>query len=366
MVRGFLELQNADPGFEVGNLLTVRFSVPESKFPTNEEKLIVLDEVVARAKVLSGVRSVALTNALPQNVQAPTDTFRVAGEPIDPVLAVPRAVSLRVDPGYLETMGVPLQRGRFFKEADRTDQPFVAVINQSMVDKRFQGRSPLGELIAIRGESREIVGVVGDVTQTIVQASGSTSETVYMPVTQEPARAGYLILGTTGDANQLAGPARTALLEVDPDLTVNQVQTMEQFVDQFFVGIRVFNTLLSGFGALALLLASLGTYGVLAYSVGQRRHEIGVRMALGAQESQVTRMVVKQGLLMAIIGLGIGTLLVIPLTMGIANLLEGLATVEPSTVVVVGVVLFAVTMFASVVPARRAALVDPVDALRAE
>jgi len=147
---------------------------------------------------------------------------------------------------------------------------------------------------------------------------------------------------------------------------VNQVQTMEEFVDQFFVGIRVFNTLLSGFGALALLLASLGTYGVLAYSVGQRRHEIGVRMALGAQESQVTRMVVKQGLLMAIIGLGIGTVLVIPLTMGIANLLEGLATVEPSTVVVVGVVLFAVTMFASVVPARRAALVDPVDALRAE
>jgi ABC-type antimicrobial peptide transport system permease subunit len=132
---------------------------------------------------------------------------------------------------------------------------------------------------------------------------------------------------------------------------------MEQFVDQFFVGIRVFNTLLSGFGALALLLASLGTYGVLAYSAGQRRKEIGVRMALGAQDNQVTRMIVKQGLWMAIIGLTIGTVLVVPRTLVIANLLEGLATVQPLTVVAVGTLLFAVTMIASVVP---------VDTLRAE
>ena len=168
------------------------------------------------------------------------------------------------------------------------------------------------------------------------------------------------------DVGDHESPARTALGAVDPDLTVNQVQTMEQFVDQFFVGIRVFNSLLTGFGALALLLASLGTYGVLAYSVGQRRHEIGVRMALGAQEGEVTRMVMKQDLSMAVVGLAIGTILVIPLTMVIANLLEGLATVQPITVVAVGAILFAVTMIASVVPARRAARVDPVDALRAE
>ncbi len=366
MVRGFLELQNADPGFEVGNLLTVQFSVPESKFPTDEEKMIVLDEVVARARTLAGVRSVTLTNALPQNIQAPMDTFRIAGAPVDAGQPVPRTVSLRVDPGYLETMGVPLRQGRFLEEADRADQPLVAVINQSMVDKRFEGRSPLGQRIDVRGESREIVGVAGDVTQTIVQASGSSDETVYLPVAQAPGRINFLVLGTTGDAGQLAGPARTALGEVDPDLTVNLVQTMEQFVDQFFVGIRVFNWLLGGFGALALLLASLGTYGVLAYSVGQRRHEIGVRMALGAQASQVTRMIVKQGLVMALVGLAIGTVMVIPLTALIAGVLEGLATVQPLTVVAVGALLFTITMIASLVPARRAAHVDPVDALRAE
>jgi putative ABC transport system permease protein len=366
MVRGFLELQNADPGFEVANLLTLRFSVPESKFPTDEEKMIVLDEVVARAKTIAGVRSVTLTNALPQNVQAPTDTFRITGELVDAALPVPRTVSLRVDPGYLETMGVPLQQGRFLEETDRAGQPLVAVINRAMVDKRFEGRSPLGQLISIRGESREIVGVVADVSQTIVMVSGGSSETVYLPIAQVPLLQTVLVLATTGDPGQLAGPTRTALGEVDPDLAVNQVQTMEQFVDQFFVGIRVFNSLLSGFGALALLLASLGTYGVLAYSVGQRRHEIGVRMALGAREGQVTRMVVKQGLWMAIIGLTIGTVLVVPLTLVIRNLLEGLATVRPITVVAVGMILFAVTMIASVVPARRAAGVDPVDALRAE
>ena len=366
MVRGFLQLQNADPGFEVANLLTVLFSVPESKFATDEEKMILLDEVLVRAKTLSGVRSVTLTNALPQNVQAPTDTFRIASELVDVALPVPRAVSLRVDPGYLETMGVPLQQGRFFEETDRAGQPLVAVINQTMVDKRFERMSPLGQLIAIGGESREIVGVVADVRQTIVQVSGGSGETVYLPIAQMPLVSTYLVLATTGDAGQLAGPTRTALSDVDPDLAVNQVQTMEQFVDQFFVGIRVFNTLLSGFGALALLLASLGTYGVLAYSVGQRRQEIDVRMALGAQQVQVTRMVVKQGLWMAIIGLTIGTILVVPLTLVIANLLEGLATVQPLTVVVVGALLFVVTMIASVVPARRAAGVNPVDALRAE
>ena len=366
LVRGFLQVQNADPGFEVANLLTVGFSVPQSKFPTDEEQVIVLDEVVARARTLAGVRSVTLMNALPQNVQAPTDTFRIAGEPVDAALVVPRTVSLRVDPGYLETMGVPLQQGRFLEETDRAGQPLVAVINQTMVDKRFKGRSPLGQLITIRGDSREIVGVVADVSQTIVQVSGGSSETVYLPIAQAPLLSSFLVLATTRDPGQLAGPARIALGEVDPDLAVNQVQTMEQFVDQFFVGIRVFNSLLSGFGALALLLASLGTYGVLAYSVGQRRHEIGVRMALGAQERQVTRMVVKQGLWMGIIGLTIGTVLVVPLTLLIANLLEGLAPVQPITVVAVGAILFAVTMIASLVPARRAARVNPVDALRAE
>ena len=366
MVRGFLELQNADPGFEVANLLTVQFSVPESKFPTDEEKMIVLDEVIARASTLTGVRSVTLANALPQNVQAPTDTFRIAGAPIDAALPVPRTVSLRVDPGYLETMGVPLQQGRFLEETDRAGQPLVAVINRAMVDKRFAGRTPLGQLITLRGEAREIVGVVADVSQTIVMVSGGSSETVYVPIAQMPLLDPFLLLATTGDPSQLAGPTRTALAEVDPDLTVNQVQTMEQFVDQFFVGIRVFNSLLGGFGALALLLASLGTYGVLAYSVGQRRQEIGVRMALGAREGQITRMVVKQGLAMALIGLTIGTVLVVPLTVVIANLLEGLATVQPITVVAVGALLFTVTMMASVVPARRAAGVDPVEALRAE
>ncbi len=213
MVRGFLELQNADPGFEVGNLLTVQFSVPESKFPTDEEKMIVLDQVVARARTLAGVRSVTLTNALPQNIQAPMDTFRIAGAPVEAGQPVPRTVSLRVDPGYLETMGVPLQQGRFLEEADRTDQPLVAVINQSMVDKRFEGRSPLGQRINVRGESREIVGVAGNVTQTIVQASGSSDETVYLPVAQAPGRSSYLVLGTTGDASQLAGAARTCMYD---------------------------------------------------------------------------------------------------------------------------------------------------------
>jgi putative ABC transport system permease protein len=175
-----------------------------------------------------------------------------------------------------------------------------------------------------------------------------------------------LVVRAAGDPAALKEPLRATLQELDPDLTLSQVLTMDEFTDQFFLGVQVFNTILGGFGILALLLASLGTYGVLAYQVTQRRHEIGIRMAVGAQGREVVRMVTTQGVWMAALGLGIGGLVMVPLTGLLRSVLDGISTVSGDTTVMVAVVLFTVTLVASLVPAYRASATDPLVALRDE
>jgi putative ABC transport system permease protein len=210
------------------------------------------------------------------------------------------------------------------------------------------------------------VGVVSDVQQVVVRTPGQVeSEAVYFPAAQLP-DGSYALVVTATDPGALKEPLRTTLQALDPDLTLSEVLTMDEVMDQFFVGVRVFNTILGGFGILAILLASLGTYGVLAYQVGQRRHEIGIRMAVGARGREVVTMVTTQGLWMSVLGLGIGGLVMIPLTRLLRSILEGFATVNGSTTLFVAGILFAVTLVASLVPALRASGVDPMLALRDE
>ena len=364
LVRSFVALRGTDPGFQAAGLLTVQMGIPASRYEDDAQLVDLFDRIKIEAASLPGVRSVTFANSLPQNFLAPNDTFRVAGAPVEAGVAAPRAVSLRTGPEYLETMQVPLVLGRFFEANDRLDQPLVAVVNQALAERRFSDRSPVGELIAFRGETREIVGVAADVQQLLIRQGDASEEAVYIPVAQDPQNGLILLLRSSGDALELTEPIRAVLGRIDPDIALNQVLTMEQFVDQFFVGINVFNAVLGGFGVLALLLAALGTYGVLAYSVSQRTHEIGIRMAIGAQGSTVVKMVARQGVTMGLIGLGVGLVLTVPVTGLIRRALVGLVPVQSATVGGVAVVLFLVTVLASVLPARRAANVDPVLALR--
>lgn len=175
-----------------------------------------------------------------------------------------------------------------------------------------------------------------------------------------------LVVRTGGEPRAVAGPLRDALAELDRDLALANVLTMEEYVEQFFVGIRVFNVILGGFGVVALLLAALGTYGVLAYTVSLRRREIGIRMAIGAAPGEVVGMVARQGVWLGVIGLGVGVLLTLPMVGLIASLLEGLSTVRPATLVVIGAVLFGVTVVASLVPAMRASAIQPARTLSEE
>jgi putative ABC transport system permease protein len=308
-----------------------------------------------------------MVNVLPRNVQAPTDSFRIQGEDIDPSVAAPRAFMIQASPEYATVFGIDVVQGRFFEDDDRPDQPPVVVVNRSFAEKRFGGASPVGRMVRVRGSSREIVGVVSDVRQVLFNQPGQVQdEAMYLPAAQTPGGTYTLVVRAAGPPGSLKEPLRLAVQELDPDLTLAQVLTMDEFTDQFFVGVSVFNTILGSFGVLAILLASLGTYGVLAYQVSQRRHEIGIRMAVGAQAGEVVRMVTRQGVGMSLLGLGIGGLVMVPLTKLLRSLLAGFVTVNANTGFVVAAILFSVTLAASVLPGLRASTTDPVRALRDE
>lgn len=364
VVRSFLQLREADPGFRMERVLTATVAVPSTRYEDDERRLQLVESILERARAVNGVEAAAMTTTLPLGFFPATDTFRVDG--VSEGRPAPRAYLIRVSTGYLETLGVELLQGRFFDGRDRLGTTQVAVVNRSLAEARFGERGALGRRIDVRGEVRQIVGVVADVQQTLVQPAGVTGDAIYLPVAQAPAGAALLAVRTTGDPHAPAPALRASLQELDPDLTLAGVRSLEKAVDQAMTGIRVFNVVLTVFGLVALFLAALGTYAVLAYSVAQRRHEIGIRMAIGARPAAIVGMVSRQGLWMAGLGLAIGLVLVWPLVGVLRSLLQNVSTVQPFTLVGIAAVLFGVTMLASVVPARRAAAVDPAGTLREE
>lgn len=367
LVRSFMDLQGADPGFDGAGLVTAGLRVPESRYPGQDERIVLLDRVLETARSLQGVRSAALINALPRNFAVPTDTFMLGGASRDPLMAAPRAFALKASPDYVEAFGIPVLQGRFFDDTDRVGSAPVAVVNRSFVNRWLAEGEVLGRSLTFEGEVRQIIGVVEDVQQVLVPTPGQVeSEAIYVPAAQSP-MAGYtLVAAATADPGSMKEPLRQKLQELDPDLTLSQLLTMDEVMEQFFAGVNVFNSILGGFGILAILLASLGTYGVLAYQVTQRRQEIGIRIAIGAQGRDVVKMVARQGVVMGAAGLALGGLVLVPLTRLLRTLLEGFSSVSADTALYVSAVLFLVTFAASVLPALRATRVDPVRALRDE
>jgi len=367
LIRAFLDIQNADPGFDGSMLVRAQIRVPASKYPDEEELALLLDRVIERVRGIDGAGGAALANALPRGFQTPTDTFHIAGMDRDAATSAPRVFSLKTTPGYAEVLGIDVLQGRFFEAADGPDAAPVAVVNRSFVTAWIPGGDAVGRFVDFQGESRLIVGVLDDVQQVLFNTPGQVeAEAIYIPAAQDPMASYTLVVRSAGDPVELKEPIRTAVRSLDPDLTVSQLLTMEEFDEQAFAGISVFNTILGGFGILAILLASVGTYGVLAYQVTQREHEIGIRMAVGAQGGQVVRMVARQGLWMAVMGLALGGVVLIPLTRLLSSVLAGFGTVRADTGLVVAGILFVVTLTASLVPAYRASSLDPVRALREE
>lgn len=367
LIRAFLDIQNVDPGFDGSTLVRAQIRVPASKYPDEEERALLLDRIIERVRAIEGARGAALANALPRSFQSPTDTFRIAGMERDASTSAPRVFSLKASPEYTDVLDIDILQGRFFEEGDGPDAVPVAVVNRSFVAAWIPSGDAVGRFVDFQGESRLIVGVVEDVQQVLFNTPGQVeAEAIYIPSAQDPMASYTLVARSGGDPIGLKEPIRTAVQSLDPNLTVSQLLSMEEFDEQAFAGINVFNTILGGFGLLAILLASVGTYGVLSYQVTQRKHEIGIRMAVGAQGGQVVRMVARQGLWMAVVGLALGGIVLVPLTRLLRSVMAGFGTVQADTGFLVAGILFAVTLTASLVPAYRASVLDPVRALREE
>jgi predicted permease len=371
MIRSFLNLVRVAPGFNVENLLTLEYRVPRNRYPEGQQQWNFHKQVVERVSALPGVASAAVVLALPYSGNGGSMSFVPLDRAEPPKGDEPRAQRNSADAFYFDTMQIPLLSGRVFTEQDQAGTPPVVVINQTMSRRYWPEDDPIGKRIRISGTgitdsdiTATIVGVVGDVKHGSLDEP-STSQ-IYLAFAQSPFIFATLVVRTQPEPMSMAGAVRNAVWSVDKDQPVWKVRTVEFLINRDLGPRRFMMALLVGFAALALLLATIGIYSVISYSVTQRTHEIGVRMAFGARAGDVLRLVIGQGMTLILIGIGAGLVAAFGLTRLMTGLLFGVTVTDPLTFAAISVVLTIVALGACFVPARRATKVDPMIALRYE
>jgi putative ABC transport system permease protein len=369
----FHQRLDIDPGFIAGNLLKAELTLPAHKYEDDEAVLAFIGDVERQLETIPSTVGFALSNVLPRARAVPSAEFTIDGREYEPD-ELPSSWWLSVSPAYFDVMGIELRAGRTFVTADRADAPPVIVVSQRMVTQFFDGENPVGQRITMSGESREIIGVVNNIAQSRLTGLLPQQATVYFPLEQRPVRALNIVVRGEGDAGQLALPLQSAVWAVDRDQPISRVSTLETHIRTVLAGPTVMTQILVVVGVLTLVLAGIGIYGVMAYSVTQRTREIGIRMALGASRGQVLTRVVRQGATLAGGGLLLGTPLAVAALMTLTSIFERTAVedglqasssvVAFSPVALVAAILIGVGLIACYLPARRATKVDPVEALQ--
>ena len=385
MLKSFVQLLRVDPGFEPHHVLRLDFFLPELKYREPQRQVAFYNELIARLQTLPGVESVGATTNTPLGPAENWSGFAIEGRPDPPQGDQQQAAMRTVSDDYFRTMQIPLRKGRFFNSSDARvalplvrwfeQQPFperfnepqaapAVIINETMARLYWPNEDPVGKRMRIiYSPWLTIVGVVGDVHHTGL--STPPNPEMYLSQLQEPQSTMAVLARTTGDPLQLAAAAREQLKAMDKDQPVT-ITTMDHLYANSLAGQRFNTSLLGIFAAVALLLAMIGVFGVINYSVAQRTHELGIRIALGAQRRDVFRLVIGQGLLLAMVGVGVGAAGAVALTRLIAGLLYGVSPTDGPTFVVVSLIVTAVAFLACYLPARRATRVDPLIALRYE
>ncbi len=372
LIRSFARLHEVNPGFRPENALTFRLSLPESAYATEGRRAAFFQELLPRLRALPGVRSAAAVVKLPISGSNLSISFEVKGRPPLPPADQPSMEMRVATAGYFETMGIPMRRGRAFDRGDTADSPQVVVLSETAVRRYFPSEDPMGKWITLGwGRSAglpppggEVVGVVGDVKDRGLAQENPPE--VYLPHAQLPLDTMSVVLRTAVPPLSLAPVVEKAVHEMDPELPVARLSTLEDIVSRSVSEARFYMVLLGAFAAMALALAALGIFGVMSYAVVQRSREIGIRIALGADPRGVRRMVLGQALRLTVSGVTVGLVASLALSRTLAGLLFDLSPTDPATMACVAVVLSGVATLASYLPARTATRVDPLTALRSE
>ena len=366
MIKSFMKLSEVDPGFKPANVLTMQVALAAQKYPEPSQRTAFFQQLVHRVESLPGVQAVGTISQLPMSGQQEDTRFTIEGKPAGPD-EQSYANSRVASPDYFRALGIPLLKGRYFTDADSMTAPQVVIISDSFARRFFPEEDPIGQHIAIDiGEpwKGEIVGVVGDIRHNGL-AADSWRE-MYVNQYQAPTAGANLVVRAASDPTRLTAAIKSEAHQMDKDVPVYNVQTMEKLVSESVAQPRFRTLLLAIFAAIAMTLAAVGIYGVMSYYVTQRTHEIGIRMALGASSRDVMKMVVRQGMALAVAGLGIGLVGAFLLSKLMASLLYQISASDPATFAIISATLAAVAFLASYVPARRATKVDPLVALRYE
>jgi putative ABC transport system permease protein len=370
LFRSFLRLRSVSAGFDPNHVLTLYASPSGPNFPDDASFVAYYRQVEERLAAIPGVESVGAVNTLPL-AKSPTFAFRVEGRPPLPVDQWPFANYRNATPDYFQTLKIPMVRGRGFEQRDTSSSPLVVVINQAVADQDFAGEDPIGKRVNFGGVNAkkeaiwwEIVGVVGNIHNLSLDEAPSPE--IYLSAYQDPFPGQSFVMRTSIDPGTLAVTARQRISEIDRGQPVSEIYPMKTLVGNSISQPR-FNLILLGiFGVMALILSAAGIYGVMAYTVSRRTHELGIRVALGAGSRDVLLMVLGQGMLMAGIGIGVGVIASLALTRYLSSLLFGIGTTDSITFGSISLLLVLVALLACYIPARRGLKVDPMSALRYE
>jgi putative ABC transport system permease protein len=371
MIRSFVNLLEVNPGFKTANILTARTSLSPQKYKEDGEVLAFYNSVVERVKALPGVQGVGLVSNLPMGGGDRSGGFIIEGRPAPNPAEVPIASIRIASSDYFRTLGIPLTSGRFFTEQDTLGKPEVVIINEALARKHWPNEDPIGKRIKNPAQPGlpeppwlSVVGVVGDIKHGTLTALPKPQ--LYFNFLQSPARNLSFVINTTSEPLSLGPAVRAQVLSVDKDQPLADVRSLDQIISDSLYVNRLSMVLLSILAGVALMLATVGIYGVMSYAVLQRTQELGIRMALGAQPRAILKLVLKQGLILTLIGIAIGLLAAFAATRLMTGLVFGVGVSDPTIFLAVSLLMVAVAFVATYIPARRATKVDPLIALRYE